>query len=157
VRQIETFCTGAHRYRPKRSEEVIEKPEQARADRSARECRHRSLDHGIGVRIPASQPYQVIPYQSLTALLPNGTFADRSPTCSGDVHCQPIFCSHRHFGRDPIAKRRQPETELRHLDRSLDGARQARACAHPRLGAPSCDRVRARPGTHQRPRLRSAV
>jgi hypothetical protein len=56
VRQIETFCTGAHRNRTKRTEVVLRKPNQTRADRSSRERHHRSLDHGIGVRIPASQP-----------------------------------------------------------------------------------------------------
>jgi hypothetical protein len=56
VRQIETNCTGAHRNGPKQTQAAIEKPEQTRADRSERECQHRPLDHGIGVRIPASQP-----------------------------------------------------------------------------------------------------
>src|SRR5215813_11193814 len=56
VRHKETNCTRTHRNGRSKPESRSRGPEQAGAERSGRESQHRSLDHGIGVRIPASQP-----------------------------------------------------------------------------------------------------
>ena len=59
VRHDETFCTGAQRNRPERTEAAAQKTKGNEAYRRGPESVNRSLDHVIGVRIPASQPFFV--------------------------------------------------------------------------------------------------
>jgi hypothetical protein len=56
VRHDETSYTGAQQSGPKRTEGVARETARNGADQSAPKPVHGSLDHGIGVRIPASQP-----------------------------------------------------------------------------------------------------
>src|SRR5512140_3160307 len=57
--------TGADESRPHL---VMREPEQNRADQSIPEHIHRSLDHVIGVQIPASQPAQALSLKNLQYL-----------------------------------------------------------------------------------------
>jgi hypothetical protein len=56
VRHGETSCAGAERNRAKRTEATGRQTARNDTERSAPESVIRSLDHVIGVRIPASQP-----------------------------------------------------------------------------------------------------
>ena len=56
VRHDETSCTGTGRNRTAQTEAPARTTGRNKADRSAPESVIRSLDHVIGVRIPASQP-----------------------------------------------------------------------------------------------------
>jgi hypothetical protein len=56
VRHGETNCTGAQQSGRKQTEAASRKTTRNSEDRSRANPVNRSLDHGIGVRIPASQP-----------------------------------------------------------------------------------------------------
>jgi hypothetical protein len=61
---------------------------------------HRSLDHVIGVRIPASQPHQIPPHQQLTVTQSNPEEPIGAPRALGlDCHVQdPVI---QHFTESP--------------------------------------------------------
>jgi hypothetical protein len=56
LRHKETRCTRADANRTERTEVMANRTAGKRTDGSRSERVHRSLDHGIGVRIPASKP-----------------------------------------------------------------------------------------------------
>ena len=57
--------------------------EQNRADRQRPQPSHRSLDHGIGVRIPASQPIIPFDHNYLAHVAIDPVHAGRGPRCLG--------------------------------------------------------------------------
>jgi len=79
MRHIARERSQTDRSKPKR---VSREPEHNSADRSGRKPVHRSLDHVIGVRIPASQPTKSHSINNLT-IVPRNARSVREATCFG--------------------------------------------------------------------------
>ncbi len=62
MRHDETNGTGADRNRMERTAAAARRTAENDADRSTPKHVNRSLDHGIGVRIPASQPFKFVDF-----------------------------------------------------------------------------------------------